>query len=472
MRKKLYTVNDCKKLNINNIKKIYKKNISKTLVGILESFSFGNSLINKAEGQYIYNGEKKILDFTGGLGVLNQGHNLKKVISERIKYQNEKRMEVYKNFLSPYLAGLSHNISELLPKKLDYSFFCNSGAEAVDGAIKISYKYFNGARKYILHSDISFHGKLLGSLSISNQNEFIFPKIPNTLKYKYNDINSVKKLVKKYRNKDKSSNIYALIIEPFSASTYKMCNEQFLKDLKKICDDNKIILIFDEIYSGFFKTGKFFHFMYSKITPDILIMSKSLGGGKASISGYISNRNIATKSYDNLKDVLLHSTTYNGFGEECITAIESINYMIDNDFEKKSQIIESRLLIHLKKLKEKYQIIKKYSGKGCTYGIEFNQNYISNIILKSFSNKLVNDNKFYEKLFVTAVMEKLYSSYNILTTFKFSKGIYLSIEPSLIVSIKDIDYFFESLEKVLTTNKNILFIKILKNKLVNKFLFK
>ena len=472
MRKKLYTVDDCKKLNINNIKKIYKKNISKTLVGILESFSFGNSLINKAEGQYIYDGEKKILDFTGGLGVLNQGHNLKNVISERIKYQNEKRMEVYKNFLSPYLAGLSHNISELLPKKLDYSFFCNSGAEAVDGAIKISYKYFNGTRKYILHSDISFHGKLLGSLSISNQNEFIFPKIPNTLKYKYNDINSVKKLIKKYRNRDKSSNIYALIIEPFSASTYKMCNEQFLKDLKKICDDNKIILIFDEIYSGFFKTGKFFHFMYSKITPDILIMSKSLGGGKASISGYISNRNIATKSYDNLKDVLLHSTTYNGFGEECITAIESINYMVDNDFEKKSQIIESRLLIHLKKLKEKYQIIKNYSGKGCVYGIEFNQNYISNIILKSLSNKLVNDNKFYEKLFVTAVMEKLYSSYNILTTFKFSKGIYLSIEPSLIVSIKDIDYFFESLEKVLTTNKNILFIKILKNKLINKFLFK
>ena len=73
--------------------------------------------------------------------------------------------------------------------------------------------------------------------------------------------------------------------------------------------------------------------MYSKITPDILIMSKSLGGGKASISD-ISNRNIVTKSYDNLKDVLLHSTTYNGFGEECITAIESINYMIDNDFEK------------------------------------------------------------------------------------------------------------------------------------------
>ena len=472
MRKKLYTIDDCKKLNINNIKKIYKKNISKTLVGILESFSFGNSLINKAEGQYIYDGEKKILDFTGGLGVLNQGHNLKNVISERIKYQNEKRMEVYKNFLSPYLAGLSHNISELLPKKLDYSFFCNSGAEAVDGAIKISYKYFNGTRKYILHSDISFHGKLLGSLSISNQNEFIFPKIPNTLKYKYNDINSVKKLVKKYRNKDKSSNIYALIIEPFSASTYRMCTEQFLKDLKKICDANKIILIFDEIYSGFFKTGKFFHFMYSKINPDILIMSKSLGGGKASISGYISNRKIATKSYDNFKDVLLHSTTYNGFGEECITAIESINYMIDNNFEKKSQIIESRLLIHLEKLKEKYQIIKNYSGKGCTYGIEFNQNYISNIILKSLSNKLINDNKFYEKLFVTAVMEKLYSSYNILTTFKFSKGIYLSIEPSLIVSIKDIDYFFESLEKVLNTNKNTLFIKILKNKFVNKFLFK
>ena len=80
-------------------------------------------------------------------------------------------MEVHKTIFSPYLAALSHNIAQLLPKDLDYSFFCNSGAEAVEGAMKLAYKYHDGSRKTILHSDISFHGKLLGSASITASKE-------------------------------------------------------------------------------------------------------------------------------------------------------------------------------------------------------------------------------------------------------------------------------------------------------------
>ena len=172
MNKKLLSIDDCHSLNINEIKKLYKNHISNALVSIFEGFSFGNETVKYAEGQYIYTTQnKKILDFTGGLGVLNIGHNNPKVISARLDYQKSKRMEVYKNYLSPYLAGLSHNIAEILSSDLNYSFFCNSGAEAIDGSIKIAYKYHNGNRKYILHSNRSFHGKLFGSGSKANTRE-------------------------------------------------------------------------------------------------------------------------------------------------------------------------------------------------------------------------------------------------------------------------------------------------------------
>ena len=100
MNKKLLSIEDCHSLNINEIKKLYKNHISNALVSIFEGFSFGNETVKYAEGQYIYtNQNKKILDFTGGLGVLNIGHNNPKVISERINYQKSKRMEVYNNYL-------------------------------------------------------------------------------------------------------------------------------------------------------------------------------------------------------------------------------------------------------------------------------------------------------------------------------------------------------------------------------------
>ena len=123
-------------------------------------------------------------------------------------------MEVHKNFFSQYTAGLSFNLSQLFENKLNYSFFCNSGAEAVDGAIKMAYKYYNGKRNLILHSDIAFHGKLLGSLSVSadRENLFKFPKINFGRSFRYNDLNSLKSKIKKY----KASNIFAIIIEPFS----------------------------------------------------------------------------------------------------------------------------------------------------------------------------------------------------------------------------------------------------------------
>ena len=98
-------------------------------------------------------------------------------------------MEVHKLFFSQYLAALSYNIAQMLPGDLNRSFFPNSGAEAVEGAIKLAYKFYNGARKNIIHSDISFHGKTIGASSISGSKEinFDYQKLPNVEKFIFND---------------------------------------------------------------------------------------------------------------------------------------------------------------------------------------------------------------------------------------------------------------------------------------------
>ena len=466
---KLLSFNDCQKLTIKQIQKFYSDYINPALSDSLKSFSFGNVVVEKAVGSKIYlKNKKKILDLTGGLGVLNFGHNPKELLSSRIKFQKKKNMEVHKNFFSQYSAALSYNLAQILPKSLKYSYFCNSGAEAVDGAVKMAYKYHQGKRSLILHSDISFHGKLLSSLSISNygENEFIFPKIKFGKKYKFNNCYSLERMVKKYKSK-----IFAIIVEPFSASTYKENSREFLELCKKLCDKHDIKLIFDEIYTGFGKAGNLFYFSKFNIIPDILIISKSFGGGKSSISAYSTNKKTLFKSYGNLNDALLHTTTYNGFGEECVTAIESLNMLIKKNLYGRGEKIEKKLKPKFEELCKIYSDkIKEYRGAGTMHGFIL-KNQLDKIknIQKYVKLSVLKDKKFFDKLLASALLDELFNKYKILATLKFNQDVILCIEPSLITNEKDLDYCVASLKKLFNEDFGKLLRKFAMRLVIRKF---
>ena len=207
---KLFSLEETFNLSIDEVKNLYKTNVSPAQVKLLSAFSFGKDLSDTSEGCYIFTKSgKKILDFTGGFGVLNHGHNNQRIIDARINFQKKKKVEVHKNYLCPYLAALSHNIANILPGDLNVSYLPNSGAEANEGAIKLAYKFHEGKRKYILHSNISFHGKLLGtgSISASPEVKFNFPGLSNTDTFNWNNIESVKEKIQKYE-----AEIFAVII--------------------------------------------------------------------------------------------------------------------------------------------------------------------------------------------------------------------------------------------------------------------
>ena len=455
VNKKLFSVDDCEKLANKEIRGLYKKHVNPTVEKLWSSFGIGEVEVDHAEGVWIYTkNNEKILDVTGGIGVLTHGHNHPKILQVRKKFQEKKRMEVHKTIFSPYLAGLSHNLSQLLPGDLDYSFLCNSGAEAVEGSIKLAYKYHNGERKYIIHSDISFHGKLLGSASISASKEvyFKYPQIPNTESFEYNNIESVKEKIKNLRKKSGESDVYALIIETFQVGTFKICSTEFLKELQKVCNENNIILICDEIYTGWYKTGHIFNFMSHGILPDIVTTSKSFGGGKASISAYISRAPILKKAYGtNLRDALLHTSTYNGFGEECATAIEAINITQDENFEEKSFNIEKITKMRCKQLVENFSDqVKECLGSGALHGIFFKtDDLLIGKILKMVPISITKDDKFISKLAASAISDWMYRNYKILVIFTNTDKIALFFKPSLVINEEEINYFFDSLESTL-----------------------
>jgi acetylornithine/succinyldiaminopimelate/putrescine aminotransferase len=149
----LLTVADCERLQTRQVHKFYRRYVNRSQVTLMTSFGFGRELADHAEGCWIYTRDhRKILDFTGGVGVLNHGHNHPRILAARKRFQDQRRMEVHKTYFSPYVAALGHNLAQLLPGDLSMSFFPNSGAEAVEGAVKLAYRYHGGNRRQILHA--------------------------------------------------------------------------------------------------------------------------------------------------------------------------------------------------------------------------------------------------------------------------------------------------------------------------------
>ena len=468
---KLYSFKEAFDFNSSSVKNLYKKYSNVKLPNIYYKFSFGKKIITHAKGSFLFDKQKnKYFDFTGGLGVANFGHNHPKILKTRINFQKKNYLEIHKSYLNRFLAAASSNLSTLLGNESQYVFFCNSGAEAYDGALKISYKYFNGKKKIVLSSNRSFHGKTIGAGSISAGDNFVsknsrfsFQKIPGVVRYNFNDINNLRKIINKNKN-----NIYGIFIEPFSCSTFTETDEEFLKEVKKLCSKYKILIIYDEIYSGFGKCGYDFYFKKYGIKPDIITLSKSLGGGKSSISAYVTTKDVFVRSYGSLAGSLLHSTTYNSLAEECATVIETTNLMNDKKIIKNLSELDLLIGKKLNSLKNKYpSIISEIRGSGCHYGVIFNKKFN---FLKKFTKlipfEFIQDPLFFDKLVVTSVMEEYFSKKNVLTGFSSNMEVILNLSPSINSDKKVIEKKINDFEDVIKNGVEKLVLKFIKKNLI------
>jgi len=463
----LFTVDDCDELSVKQVHDLYRRYVNRSQVGLMTSFGFGRELVDRAEGAYLYLRDgRRILDFTGGVGVLNHGHNHPRILAARRRFAERQRMEVHKTYFSPYVAALAHNLAEVLPGDLNMSFLPNSGAEAVEGAVKLAYKVHGGRRNTILRADISFHGKLLGSGSLTGgaQNHFKFPGISGVVTFGYDDLESVRAAVAAHPD-----DVYAILIEPFSASTMRWCSEEFLRGLRDLCTEHKIVLIFDEIYTGWGKTGSLFYFMrYPGLLPDVLTTSKSFGGGKSSISAYVAREGIFRKAYDNPMDALMHSTstTYYGFGEECATAIEAVNIAVEDDYPGQARRIEQLLAPGLRRIAKQHpDAVADVAGSGALWGVFIDGGpKVLDLAAKLAPAGLARDPQLRTKVVTCAVINALYRDHDIYSYYTLNGASPLVVGPPLVASDDDVEYFLDSLDKVLDQGLNRLLTRFVAQK--------
>lgn len=322
-------------------------------------------VLSHGEGPYVYDNEgKKYLDFLAGIAVNVLGHAHPKLVAAIAK-QAGKLIHCSNLYYTEEQAELAKSLAEL--SGLDKVFLANSGAEANEGAIKLARKYGktqHADKLEIITAEHCFHGRTLATLTATAQPKYQkgYEPLPAGFSYvPYNDIEALKQEVNK--------NTCAVMLEPIQGEGgVHVPDEDYLRQVRELCDANGALLIFDEIQTGMGRTGKMFAYQHYGIKPDIVTMAKGLGGG-VPIGAFLASNKVA-----NTFGPGDHGSTFGGNPLACAAANAVLNVMNDEKLVNNAYEIGQYMLSELLKLKAKYpNLISEVRGKGLMIGAKLTQ---------------------------------------------------------------------------------------------------
>lgn len=333
------------------------------------------------EGIYLYDVDgRRYTDFTSGIGVTNTGHAHPRVV-QAIQAQAGKILHAQANIVyHEPMIRLTEELSRILPPKLDSYFFSNSGAEAVEAAVKLA--RMASARPNIIVFQGSFHGRTHATMSMTTSKTiyragyqplvpgiFVAP-FPYAYSYGWDEETAVNfclhELKKLLKMQTAPSETAAIVIEPvLGEGGYVPAPARFLQELRALCDEHGILLIADEVQTGYGRTGKWFACEHSGIVPDILIMAKGLASGMP-LSGIAASRELMSKWIPGS-----HGGTYGGNAVACAAAVATIQTLRDEKLIENAEKMGVILTTGLRKLQEEHPEIGDVRGPGLMVGVEF-----------------------------------------------------------------------------------------------------
>jgi len=333
----------------------------------------------RAEGVYLYDTDgKAYIDLISGIGVSNLGHSNPSVI-EAIKQQVDKYMHlmVYGEYVQTPQVRFAEKLVSVLPQNLQSVYFVNSGAEAVEGALKLA-KRFTG-RQQIIACKNSYHGSSHGALSVMGNEDFkqaYRPLLPGVSFIRFNHIADLDLI---------TTQTACVIIETIQGEAgIRVPDIAYMQALRKRCDETGTLLILDEIQAALGRTGKLFAFEHFGIVPDILLLAKALGGGMP-IGAFISSNKIMDALKEN--PMLGHITTFGGHPVCCAAGLAALEVLLNEDLINtvaEKETIMRTLLTH--------PAIKEVRGMGLMLAIEL-ENFDTNkkIIDRCIANGVITD---------------------------------------------------------------------------------
>jgi len=327
-------------------------------------------VITKGKGALVWdiNG-KEYIDCTGSYGVCIVGHSHPRVV-EAIKKQAEALLSCHASFYNDARAELLHKIVQIAPSGLNKVFLANSGAEAVECAIKLARRY--SGKPEIISFAGGFHGKTMGALSATWDKKYREPFQPLVPEFKHIPPDNLEKVTEAISEKTA-----AILVEPVRGEGgVRVVPSGFLQGLREICDQKHVLLILDEVQTGFGRTGKIFACEHWGVTPDILCLAKSVAGGLP-MGAVIAKKDIMSSF-----QVGEHSSTFGANPLVCAAACAAIDVLLEEKLHEKAAMLGSYFKEKLEGLQAKYKIVREVRGLGLMMGVELRFDVL-NILFKS-----------------------------------------------------------------------------------------
>jgi len=327
-------------------------------------------VITRGRGALVWdiNG-KEYVDCTGSYGVALLGHSHPKVV-EAVCKQAERLISCHAGFYNDMRTEFLQKLVSITPKGLDKAFLSNSGAEAVECAIKLARK-FSGKPEIIAMMG-AFHGKTMGALSATWDKKYREPFQPLVPEFKHVSPDNLEKV--KEAITDKTA---AILVEPIRGEGgVRIPPDGFLQGLRELCDEKNVLLIFDEVQTGFGRTGKMFACEHWGVTPDVMCLAKPAAGGLP-IGVTIAKENVMSSF-----KVGDHSTTFSGSPLVCAAASAAIDVLLDEKLPERAAALGGYFKAKLEDLHMRHKIVKEVRGLGLMIGAELRFDVL-NILLKA-----------------------------------------------------------------------------------------
>lgn len=359
---------------------------------------------------------KRYLDCLGGFGIFNVGHRHPRVI-EAVKAQLDQVCLHSQELLNPWAAHLASQLASIAPGDLQYTFFCNSGTEAVEGALKLA--RMASGKTEIISTKNSYHGVSMGALSATGREVFRKPFEPLLSGFKhvpFGDIDAMEAAITK--------DTAAVILEPIQGEGgINVPPVGYLRKVRQLTKRKGVLLILDEVQTGLGRTGRMFACEHEGVVPDIMCLAKALGGGVMPIGCFMATKKIWRALEPNPS---IHNSTFGGNPLACTAASATLNVLVDEHLPARSAVMGNYFVRRLTELKEKYaKYVFDVRGRGLLIGLEFH----SKEIRESVQQEL-----FYRGVLVAGTMNSNRT---------------IRIEPPLIITESQINLMVDTLAGIL-----------------------
>ncbi len=423
---------------------LHEQYLNKQMVRMLQTIGYDKHY-QRAVGQYLYDQEgTEFLDLYSGFGVFAIGRNhptVIKALQETLTLELPNLVQLDVSILSGLLAK---ELLKTTPENINKMFFCNSGTEAVESAIKFA--RYTTKRDKIVFCDHGYHGLTMGSLSLMGEKIFregFGPLLPDCISVPFNDLEALESALS---NKD----VAAFIVEPIQGKGVNIPDDNYLPEVERLCKKYGTLFVADEVQTGIGRTGKFWAIDHWGVKPDMICMAKALSGGFVPVGGVAMTEKIMDTVFNRMDRAVVHGSTFGKNNMAMAAGLATLHVIENEKLVENSLAVGTDIINSLNALSGKYEFLKEARGKGMMIAVEFNSP--KSLKLKAAWAMLEAANK---GLFCQMITIPLFKEHHILTQVAGHGMNVVKLLPPLTLTQKDRDNIVNSFDKAIADTHQI-----------------